>query len=244
MVEAQRQKILLADDESSLAEALRMTFTDAGYDFCWAPDGAKAVELFAAERPDLVILDVMMPRLDGFGVCERIRRVDPEVPVVMLSARGDIVDKRVGFRTGADDYLTKPFDEDEILLRVEALLARRDRMRAVATEGDGSRGGEPPRTIEAGDVCIDLYRHEVRVRGEAVELTPKEFQILALLADNPGRAFTREDLIDLVWGSEYQGSAISIPVYVRRIRAKIEEDPSRPRYLKTVWNHGYRFCAE
>ena len=236
-----KAKIMLADDEPSLVDALRMSFEDAGYEFCAAQDGLAAVELFERERPDLVILDIVMPKVDGFGVCERIRRSDPEVPVLMLSAKSDIVDKRIGFRTGADDYLTKPFDEEEVLLRVEALLARRDRMRASRGGSADDVPGEPLQPIRVGDFEIDPYRHEASVHGRVVALTPKEYQILALLMSHPGRVFTREDLIDIIWGEEYQGSAISIPVYIRRLRSKVEEDPSEPRHIKTVWCHGYRF---
>ena len=228
-------KILLADDEPSLCEALSIILRDAGYEVRVARDGAQAVTMFARERPDLAILDVTMPKLDGFDACGSIREIDPDVPVLMLTAKGDIDDKRSGFRAGADDYVTKPFNDEELVLRVEALLRRRGR-------GDAPHGtGGLMRTVRIGDLVIDPCRYEVTVRDRVINLTPKEFQILALMADHPGKVFTREDLIESIWGEEYERTgSISIPVYVRRIREKIEEDPSDPKYLQTVWRFGYR----
>lgn len=230
-------KILVADDEPKIVEALRIILTGAGYEFCSAADGGAALAVYGMHRPDLVILDIMMPKLDGTEVCASIRAMDPDVPILILSARGDILDKREGFGAGADDYLTKPFNEEEVLLRVEALLRRRARGPVAAVQ-EGVPTLMHPVTI--GDLTIDPRRYEVTVRGKAVSLTPKEFQIVALMADNPGKVFTREDLIDSIWGSDYRDGSISIPAYVRRIREKIEDDPSNPRYLQTVWRFGYR----
>lgn len=227
-------KILLADDEKSLCHALGIILRDAGYEVFVAHDGREAVEVFGRERPDLAILDVMMPWLDGFEVCERIRETSPDVPVLMLSAKGDIVDKKIGFRLGADDYVVKPFDDEELILRVEALLRRR--ARDASSEGPAKL----MQAVRIGDLVIDPRRCEVAVAGSVISLTPKEFQILALMADNPGKVFTREDLIEAIWGKEFETGSISIPVYVRRIREKIERDPSNPAYLQTVWRFGYR----
>lgn len=225
-------KILVADDETALRGALDIILRKAGYDTCMAADGAQAIEVFMQQRPDLVILDVMMPRLSGIEVCEALRAISPEVPLLMLSAKGAVSDKTSGLRAGADDYVVKPFDDEELLLRVEALLRRR-----------GLAADEPKRlteTVTIGDLTIDPLRCEVSLGGKAVSLTPKEFQILALMADNIGRVFTRDDLIEAIWGEEYEDSNISIPVYIRRIRMKIEPDPSNPAHLKTVWRFGYR----
>lgn len=230
-------KIMVADDEPKLVEALRIILTDAGYEVCSAADGAAALAVYGMHRPDLVVLDIMMPKLNGYDVCASIRQMDPDVPILMLSAKGDIDDKRGGFGAGADDYLTKPFNEEEVLLRVEALLRRRARG-AVELGSSPTAGLMHP--VSIGDLTIDPRRYEVAVRGKVVNLTPKEFQIVALMADNPGKVFTREDLIDSIWGSAYRDGSISIPVYVRRIREKIEDDPSNPRYLQTVWRFGYR----
>lgn len=227
-------KIMLADDERSLCDALEIILRDAGYEVCIAHDGKEAVKVFQRERPDLAVLDVMMPWLDGFEVCERVRETSPDVPVLMLSAKGDIVDKKTGFKSGADDYLVKPFNDEELVLRIEALLRRRARSDAAQLP---ARFMQP---VRVGDLVVDARRYEVTVSGRVISLTPKEFQILALMAENLGRVFTREDLIEAVWGSEYETGSISIPVYVRRIREKIEEDPSNPRFLQTVYRFGYR----
>lgn len=229
---SQSAKVLLADDEPSLLDALEIILRDAGFDVICAKDGREAIRLFKMEAPDIVVLDVMMPHVNGFEACEAIRRVNPDVPVLMLSAKGDIVDKKSGFRAGADDYVTKPFNDEEILLRLEALL-RRLRLRS-------SEGPKLMEKVTIGGLVIDPRRHEVSVDGCVVGLTPKEFQILALMADHPGQVFSNEELIESIWGKEYEDEAISIPVYVRRIRKKIEKDPSEPEYLQTVWRVGYK----
>ncbi|MCI8424740.1 MAG: response regulator transcription factor [Adlercreutzia sp.] len=226
-------KILLADDEENLREAVTIILEKAGYTVRAAADGTQAVEAFLAERPDLVILDVMMPWMSGYEVCERIRQESDDVPVLMLSAKGDIVDKKSGFHAGADDYVVKPFNDEELLLRVEALLRRRSR-----------KGGATPspvgQSVTIGAMTIDPRRCEVTVGERSVSLTPKEFQLLALMAESPGKVFTREDLIEMVWGDEYDTGSVSIPVYIRRIREKVEDDPSSPVYIQTVWGFGYK----
>ena len=226
-------KILIADDEAALRDALAIILRKEGYDTCLATDGAQAIEVFMQQRPDLAILDVMMPRLSGIEVCEALRAISPDVPLLMLSAKGAVSDKTFGLRAGADDYVVKPFDDEELLLRIEALLRRR---------GGGAAAGASKLTdvVTIGDLTIDPLRCEVMLNGVGVALTPKEFQIIALMADNLGRVFTREDLIEAIWGEEYEDSNISIPVYIRRIRMKIEPDPSNPVHLKTVWRFGYK----
>lgn len=231
-------KILIADDEASLRDALGIILRQAGHEVRAATDGAQAVELFMRERPDLVVLDVMMPRLSGFEVCEALRAISPDVPLLMLSAKGAVDDRRNGLRAGADDYVVKPFDDEELVLRVEALLRRAAVPAGV--EGVQADARQLMQPVTIGDLTIDPRRCEVSVAGKAVALTPKEFQILALMADHPGEVFTSEELVETIWGKEYAGEAISIPVYIRRIRLKIEKDPSRPEYLQTVWRFGYK----
>ena len=239
-------KIMLVDDEKSLCTALGLIIERAGYDFVCAGDGDEALRLFSHERPDLAVLDVMLPGIDGFELCERLRTASPSLPILMLSAKSDIVDRRVGFKAGADDYLAKPFDEEELLLRIEALLRRKGLERTGTTSatpkegmvsaGIGRTTGREPLELE-----VDPARREVIVRGKVVQLTPKEFRIVELLASHPGNVYTRNDIITCVWGDEYQkGNAISIPTYVRRIREKIELDPSEPVLLQTVFGFGYR----
>lgn len=227
-------KILLADDEPSLCESLGLLFQGDGYDVCIARDGQQAFELFCLERPDLAVVDVSMPKLDGFEVCEAIRRIDPRAPIIMLSARSDVIDRKAGFRAGADDYVVKPFDNGELLLRVRALL-RRSR---------GEDAGKLLRVTTVGDLTIDQSKCEVTVDGRVAKLTPKEFQILALLAGSPGQVFTRDDIIGAIWGEDYTDNSISIPTYIRRLRLKIEPDPSDPVHIETVWRFGWRLRGD
>lgn len=227
-------KIMLVDDEPSLCSALEIILTKAGYDFLYANDGVTALEMFRLGKPDLVILDVMLPKLNGIEVCEELRKIDVRIPILILSGKGDIVDKKMGFKAGADDYLTKPFEEEELLMRIDVLLRRLDK------ELEGWTGKNLVGKIEIGNMIIDPTRYEVLVGNRPVNLTPKEYQIITLMATHPGKVFTREDLIDSIWGKEYVCGSISIPVYIRRIREKIEEDPSSPVLLQTVWRFGYR----
>lgn len=238
-------KILVADDDEGLRQALRMIVQAAGYACVVAENGAQAVELAARERPDVAVLDVMMPGLDGFEAVERIRAADPDVPILMLSAKADIVDKKVGFRLGADDYMAKPFNEDELVLRIQALL-RRSHARAG---GPAPAAGAAPSPAGAGtrlavgDLAVDLLHRRVTVGGQAVALTPREFDILATLAADPGRTFASAELIALIWGPDFVGDSISIPVYIRRLRKKLEANPSEPEYIQTVHQVGYRVIA-
>ena len=226
-------KILMVDDEASLRNALRLCFTKAGYEFVGLPNGEEALEYFRKEaHPDLVILDVMMPGIDGFELCEALRLFQPDLPVIFLSAKSDIVDKRIGFQAGADDYIAKPFDEEEVLLRVGAVLRRRG-----LQEGDHSRGRNE---LGNDELLLKPASAQAFVRGEEVRLTSKEFQILQLMLERPDTAFTAQDIVDAVWGEGYSASSISIPAYVRHIRKKIERDPSDPQLLQTVFGFGYR----
>lgn len=226
-------KILIADDEDSIRALLREIMQEDGFGVCEASDGFEAVEVFARERPDLAVLDVMMPKVDGFDACERIRALNANVPVLFLSAKGDIVDKKSGYRVGADDYMTKPFNGEELLLHVKALLRRCAAAVEPVAEGSG------PTVLELGDLYFDFRSFKLTSADKRVDLTPKEFQVLAFLARHPDQAFSREEIVEAVWGNEYDTASVSVAVYIRRIREKLEVDPSKPRYLKTVWRVGY-----
>lgn len=231
-------KILIADDERDICEAVRKIVERSGHTCFAVYDGLLALEAFERENPDLVILDVMMPEVNGFDLCRDLRERDARVPIIMLSAKCDIVDKSVGFAAGCDDYIAKPFNSQELSMRIEALL-RRARL--------GSPD-EPPRrnrsVVRLGDMEVRLKRNEVLVHGQYVTLTPKEFQIIAFLANHVGEAFSSQDIIANVWGEAYMPDSGSIAVFVRKIRNKIEDDPSKPRYLQTVWREGYRLGDE
>jgi two-component system response regulator VicR len=225
-------KILLADDDEGMRTLVEHIVLDAGHEFFCAVDGNQAIKLYESKHPDLVILDVMMPGLNGFEVTEQLRLRKSSVPIILLTAKGDIVDKSTGFKAGADDYLVKPFIPQELQLRIEALLKRGQKGRVNGYIAD---------KIHFEGLEIDTRRRRVEVRGRQVELTPKEFHILHMLASNPGVVFTREQLVEDIWGPDYVGEITNITVLIHRLREKIEKDPSNPFYVQTVWHVGYRF---
>lgn len=231
-------KVMLIDDDKSLHVLMRRIVEGAGYRFCGAMDGVAGLALLADEKPDLLLLDVMMPGMNGFEVCRTMREGGRRIPVIFLSAKGDIVDKSIGFNAGGDDYVVKPFSSDELLLRVQAHLRRhRDDLafaKAVSREG----------TSQTGDLEIRFNQYEAYLRGEPVNLTAKEFEILALLAANPGQVFTRSQIYEHIWGEDSSVDESTITVFMRKIREKIEDNPSQPKYLLTVWRVGYKFAEK
>lgn len=228
--------MLIADDDLSTASAMAIALAEKGYRSRNAADGEEALRLFGELRPDLLILDVMMPKLDGFQVCKRIRQIDGATPVLFLSAKGDIVDKRIGYEAGADDYLVKPFSGEELVLRVGALL-RRARMGNAKVDYRVSREES---WVAVGNLKVNVNTGETLLRGEAVDLTPKESRIMAALASHLGEVFSKEDLIQLAWGEEYVSMSVGIAVYIRHLREKVEDDPDNPCHILTVWRCGYR----
>lgn len=230
-------KVMLVDDEPSFHVLVQSVCESAGHEFRGVGDSRQAIEVFKAYVPDVVLLDIMMPCLDGYQVCESIRALDSEVAVVFLSAKGAVPDKREAFSRGADDYLVKPFDGEELLMRLEALQRRSQRAKAQAAPA-------PSETLKVGEFEFDSVRQALALNGTSVQLTPKEFQILYTLALKPETVMSKEELIEAVWGKEYLDDAISIAVYVRKIREKIEQNPAKPRYLKTAWGMGYSFSIK
>lgn len=229
-------RILIADDEQCVRKLIAMIMEERGYTTLTARNGREAVQLCAEYTPDIIILDVMMPQIDGFEACSQIRALDPTVPVLFLSAKGDVVDRKTGLRMGADDYLAKPFDEEELVLRVEALLRRKNLGQRVSSS-------TAPAIFARGSFVFDQKRLALTHNQEPVSLTTKEFQILCLLARDPGQVISNEEIIATIWGNEYLNESVSIPVYMRRIRSKIEENPSKPQYVRTVRGSGYYFVA-
>jgi two-component system, OmpR family, response regulator len=223
-------RILLVDDEEAIQTLLAYPLRKEGYEVVVARDGRQALDTFGAQRFDLVVLDVMMPRLDGIEVCRRLRSKS-QVPIIMLTARDDEVDKVLGLEIGADDYITKPFSVREFRSRVKAAL-RRTRM---------SGGGHDEEEIRSGEMTIDRSRRQVIVRGESVVLTYVEFEIIAALAASPGRVFDRDTLLERVWGDSAYRDPRTIDVHIRHLREKIEGDAKHPEYLFTVRGVGYRF---
>jgi DNA-binding response OmpR family regulator len=222
-------RILLVDDEPNLRHAVGYALRREGYEVAAAEDGERGLELFRASPPDLVVLDVMLPRMDGLAVCRAIRR-ESDVPVIMLTARDTELDTVVGLEVGADDYLKKPFAMVELVARIRALLRR-------ATP----RHGAPPERVERGGIAIDVARRLVTVEGEPVELKPREFDLLAHLAGSPGRVFTREQLLASVWGLDYSGDPRTVDTHVKTLRERLADEADRPRWIETVRGVGYRF---
>jgi two-component system response regulator ResD len=222
-------RVLVVDDEPMVREVLVRYLEREGFDVDEADDGPGAIERATASPPDLVVLDLMLPGIDGYEVFRRLRERRP-TPVIMLTARGEETDWIVGLELGADDYVTKPFSPREVVARVRAVI-RRTETRGIRASG----------TVRAGSIVLDLDRHQLEVDEEPVRLTRKEFELLAYLASQPGVTFSRTQLLEDVWDFAWDGDSSTVTVHVRRLREKIESDPSSPRHLVTVWGVGYRF---
>ena len=224
-------KILVVDDEKVLVKGICFNLRGEGYEVDAGYDGAQAVEMARNNDYDLIILDLMMPKIDGLQACVKIREFS-NVPIIMLTARGEDADKIIGLESGADDYITKPFNILELKARIRALLRR------AAMPPAGNREPEEE-TLRAGHIQLDLAQRVAIKDGERVDLTVKEFDLMELLMRNPGRVYSRENLLDLVWGYEYQGDFRTVDVHVRRLREKLELDPAHPRLILTKWGVGY-----
>ena len=226
-------RVLVVEDEQSLREPLVYLLKKEGFETLEAADGLQAVEVFNASEVDLVLLDLMLPGINGNEVCRIIRQTS-QVPIIMLTAKDSEIDKVVGLEIGADDYVTKPYSTRELLARMKAVLRRHT---------DASPVAEIPGIIEVGSVRMDVDRHIVEVHGEKVSMPLKEFELLELLLENANRVLTRGQIIDRVWGSNYFGDTKTLDVHIKRIRSKIEDDPARPVHLLTVRGLGYKFEA-
>jgi len=222
-------RVLIVDDESIVRDVLGRYLEKEGFRVDSAADGEAAIELAARSRPDIVLLDLMLPKVDGLEVFRRIREM-ADIPVVMITAKGEEVDRVVGLELGADDYVAKPFSPREVVARIRAVLRRGDH---------AAQGGRPP--LVHGGLEIDRDRREVRRDAAPIHVTRKEFDLLELLASHPGRTFTRSELLESVWDFAWDGDSSTVTVHVRRLREKIEDDPSNPTRLVTVWGVGYRF---
>ena len=225
------EKILVVDDDTNICELLRLYLTTEGYQVTTANDGEEGLEKFNQLKPDMVLLDVMMPRMDGLEVCRRIRKLG-NTPVMMLTAKGETFDKVLGLELGADDYMVKPFDTKEVVARIKAVLRRC----TVTTSQTESTEG----VIEFDNLRLDMNSYELRVKGKVVEAPPKELELLNCLASHPNRVYTRDQLLDEVWGFEYYGDSRTIDVHVKRLREKLA-GASDKWELKTVWGVGYKF---
>jgi two-component system, OmpR family, response regulator RegX3 len=235
--EGNRVNVLLAEDEESFVDALAIGLDREGFDVSIARDGNEALEMFDRIGPDLVLLDIMLPKLSGIDVCRAIRSRS-SVPIIMVTAKGTEIDTVVGLEMGADDYVTKPYRLRELVARMHAVLRRAPR---PGPDASGVARASDSGAHDVGDVRVDADRHRVFVRGQEVHLRRKEFELLALLIENPGRVLTRDTLIDRVWGTDYVGDTKTLDVHIKRLRNHVERDPSSPSIITTVRGVGYRF---
>ena len=227
------EKIMIVDDDSNICELIRIYLEKEKYSTVIANDGLEAINIFAEEKPNLILLDVMLPGMDGWQVCRKIRGMS-NVPIIMLSAKGELFDKVLGLELGADDYMTKPFSIRELIARVKAILRR-----SQFTSKDEATG----EVLTFGDLSIDIEKYEVRKRGDVIELTFREFELLKFLATKKGKIFSRENLLNKVWDYEFYGDVRTVDVTIRRLREKIEDNPSIPTYIMTKRGVGYYFGA-
>ncbi|MCA9783728.1 MAG: response regulator transcription factor [Calditrichaeota bacterium] len=225
--------LLVIEDDQDLAGLLSLHLGDQGYRVVIAGDGPAGLELLRVNAAALVVLDIMLPGMDGFEVCRQIRAHDGSIPVMMLTARSEELDKVLGLELGADDYMTKPFSIRELVARVRALLRRAEQNGSSAVLAEG--------VLDHGDLQVDLRRRRVSLAGQSIDLTTREFELLLLFARNPGIAFSRQELLDRVWGYQYGGYSHTVNSHINRLRSKLEADPANPRWIETVWGLGYRF---
>jgi len=232
------EKVLLVEDDPEIANLLSLHMADMELQLEVATDGLSGLEKALQNDYELVILDVMLPKLDGLEVCKRIRERKKSLPILMLTAKSEELDKVLGLELGADDYMTKPFSIRELFARIKSL---RRRVNALKSERNITGEG---RKIEFGALHIDLEKRKVTINGQLVVLTAKEYDLLTLFASNPGKAYSREQLLNLVWGYQFSGYEHTVNSHINRLRAKIEKDPANPRFIKTVWGVGYQFAEK
>ncbi len=224
----QNSKVLIVDDDVNIAELIRLCLEKEGYNTIVANDGMKAIEKFKSEAPNLVLLDIMMPKVDGWQVCREIRRVS-NIPIIMLTAKGDTFDKVLGLELGADDYMVKPFESKELIARIKAVMRRYE-----------SKSQDISQEVVYPNLIINLSNYELKIEGESVDIPPKELELLYFLCSNPNRVYTREQLLEEVWGFDYFGDSRTVDVHVKRLREKLEGHEKNWQ-LKTVWGVGYKF---
>jgi DNA-binding response OmpR family regulator len=229
-------RALIIEDDKDIADVLALHLKDLGLVAERAVDGRAGLQKALENTYALVILDLMLPKMDGLAVCARIREKNPAMPILMLTAKSEEIDRVLGLEIGADEYVTKPFSVRELVARIKALLRR------VQADKDAAAAVSEKGRIEIGALVLDFEKRKVTLEGATVELTVKEFDLLALFARTPGRTYSRTDLLNLVWGYQFEGYEHTVNSHINRLRAKIETDPGHPRYLRTVWGVGYRFA--
>lgn len=224
-------KILIVEDEEPIVDSIAFALKQEGFETVAAFNGNEALQKVQLDKPNLIVLDLMLPELSGLEVCRLLRRERNDVPIIILTAKGEEIDRVIGLEVGADDYIVKPFSIRELTARIKALLRR---------SKTGDTEGRQPEIHQYDDLVMNLTEHKVAVRGKPVELSPKEFKILAMLMSAPNKVFSREDLLEKVWGLDFYGDTKTVDVHIRWLREKIESDPSNPKYVQTVRGFGYR----
>lgn len=227
-------RVLVVDDEKLIVKGIRFSLEQDNYQVDCAYDGEEALELAKANTYDIVLLDVMLPKLNGFEVCQQIREFS-NVPIIMLTAKGDDMDKILGLEYGADDYITKPFNILEVKARIKAIMRRMSPKKEAAPKNENL-------FLEVKDMKLDIDGHRVYIRDKEINLTSKEFELLELLISHPNKVYSREKLLKLVWGTDYPGDVRTVDVHIRRLREKVEENPGEPKYVHTKWGVGYYFA--
>ncbi len=225
------KKVLVVDDEKLIVKGIRFSLEQDGMEVDCAYDGEEALQMAKDKQYDMILLDLMLPKMDGLSVCQQVREFS-DVPVVMLTAKGDDMDKIMGLEYGADDYITKPFNILEVKARIKAIMRRTVKPAPAETK---------KKMVEVGELMLDCESRRVAIAGKEVNLTAKEFDVLELLVFNPNKVYSRENLLDIVWGYEYPGDVRTVDVHIRRLREKIESNPSEPKYVHTKWGVGYYF---
>ena len=231
------KKLLIVDDEASIVKGLRFTLLQDGYEVDTAYDGQEALDKAAENVYDLIVLDVMLPVVDGLHVCQTIRETS-SVPIIMLTAKGEDMDKILGLEYGADDYVTKPFNILELKARIKSILRRTNTPREETVAAVGTE------TTQIGELEVSAENRSVYIRGKEINLTAKEFDLLYLFISNPGKVYSRENLLEMIWKYDYLGDLRTVDVHIRRLREKVEEDPSHPKYIHTKWGVGYYFAEK
>jgi len=235
-VNTNNKTVLIIEDDQNIADLVEIHLDDLGYQLEWVNDGEAGLSTALENDYALIILDLMLPKLEGFEVCKRIRAEDKQTPILMLTSKSEELDKVLGLELGADDYMTKPFSIRELIARIKAILRRMD------VAGKSEQQAEQNSRIEYGDLSIDFDKRKVTLADSTVSLTVKEFDLLALFAKNPGRTYNRQELLDLVWGYQFIGYEHTVNSHINRLRNKIEQDSANPNYIRTVWGVGYRFA--
>jgi DNA-binding response OmpR family regulator len=228
---AQKQ-ILIIEDDREISDLLEIHLKELGHRIIKASNGIKGLDIAKNESIDLIILDLILPGMDGIDICREVRKMQNYIPILMLTARSEEIDKVIGLEIGADDYLTKPFSIRELVARVKAIFRRIDAL---------NQDDETRKNLDYGKIKIEAENRKVLIKGKRIELTPKEFELLYLLASHPGRTYTRDNLLDMVWGYQYSGYEHTVNSHINRLRNKIENDPSNPVFILTTWGLGYRF---